>query len=231
MIICHIAAALAGFICSLQFARLLQISQTERWSYTKKSIRLSLCYASFAKPWNLRQGWKAGEAAFLSCAYDVASDWRNFDPNARKNFERILNDLSPPELRRLALSLYDRDLQGDLSADGLERGAVALQFILQTMGCEKERATTWGDLKTLGELLQIVDDVFDYEDDVAVGSQNCLTSPLKDHYLKRLLKDLSEERCRDLFGASRSILVLAIAYARKKGAKLLTGGASAVAKE
>jgi hypothetical protein len=220
MILSHIVAAFSALVHSIRYAGTLAISQAERVRYIKKSIRLALCYAGFGTPWNFKEAWKAGEAAFLSCAYDVVTDWRHFDKEARTNFERILTDLSQGDLQGLALGLYDKDLNNQLSGDGLERGAVALQFILKTMGCEKQRAAAWGDLIKLGELLQIVDDVFDYEDDVAVGDQNCLTTPKRTAYLTLLLEDLNRENSRRLFGP-RSVLVSAIAHARKKATMLL----------
>jgi len=183
-------------------------------------IRLALCYAGFGTPWNLKEAWKAGEAALLSCAYDVATDWRHFDKKARSAFETVLADLSQVELQNLAMKLYEKDSSNQLSADGLERGAVALEFILKTMECEKQRAAKWGDLNKLGELLQIVDDVFDYEDDVAAGEQNCLTTPNRTTYLALLLEDLNRENSSRLFGP-RSVLVFAIAKARKKARILL----------
>lgn len=220
MIVTHIVAALSAFVRSVQYGGVLRISQAERVRYTKKSIRLALCYAGFGTPWNLMEAWKAGEAAFLSCAYDVVTDWRHFDKKARSAFESILTDLSQLELRELALTLYDKDSNNHLSGDGLERGAIALRFILKTMGCEKQREATWGDLTDLGELLQIVDDVFDYEDDVTAGEQNCLTTVNRDIYLMRLLEGFYPENTRRLFGRA-SVLALAIAYARKKGRRLL----------
>jgi hypothetical protein len=220
MILSHIVAVLSAFLRSLHYAGTLQISRSERVSYTKKSIRLALCYAGFGTPWNLKEAIKAGEAAFLSCAYDVATDWRHFDTEARNAFEGILSELSKVELRILAMTLYDKDSKNQLSEDGLERGAVALEFVLKTMECEKQRATKWGDLIKLGELLQIVDDVLDYEDDVSVGDQNCLATPNRTSHLTRLLEDLSRENSRRLFG-QRSVLVSAIAHARRKATILL----------
>lgn len=221
MIFSHIVAALSAFIRSVQYAGVLRISKAERVRYLKKAIRLALCYAGFGTPWNLMEAWKAGEAAFLSCAYDVVTDWRHFDEKARSAFESILTDLSRSELRELALTLYDKELNNQLLEDGLERGAIALRFILKTMGCETQREASWGDLDDLGQLLQIVDDVFDYEDDTSAGDQNCLRTPKMDVYLGRLLEGLSSDRTHRLFGRARSVLVIAIAHARKKGTKLL----------
>ena len=222
MILSHSCAALGAFTRSVQYAAVLGISRREHVRYLKKSIRLALCYAGFADPWNLREAWKAGEAAFLSCAYDVVTDWRSFDKKDRSAFERILNELSKPDPKRLALDLYEKDANRHLAADGLERGAIALRFILKTMGCENEREASWGDLENLGELLQIVDDVYDYEDDAAAGDQNCLVTTRRDVYLRRLLDGLNRANCRQLFGRAPSVLTFAIAQARKKGTTLLT---------
>ena len=84
------------------------------------------------------------------------------------------------------------------------------------MGCETQREAMWGDLNDLGQLLQIVDDVFDYEDDAAVGDQNCLGTANRDVYLGRLLEGLNSEKTHRLFGRARSVLIIAIAHARKK---------------
>jgi hypothetical protein len=221
MILSHLLAALSGFLTSIRYFGVLGISRGERVRYLKKSIRLALCYAGFANPWSAREAWKAGEAALLSCAYDVVTDWRNFHSEGRIAFANILSDLSQGELRELALTLYDKDLMNQVSVDGLERGAIALRFILKTMECEKQREAMWGDLTDLGELLQIVDDVLDYEDDTTVGDQNCLITAKRDVYIRRLLDGLSSEKCRRLFG-SASVLALAIAHARTKAITLLS---------
>jgi hypothetical protein len=222
MILLHIVAAFSALVYSFRYQGALAIARTERVRYIKKSLRLGLCYAGFAAPWNLIEAWKAGEAAFLSCAYDVVTDWQHFDETARDAFESILRELSGPELQRLALTLYDKDSKNQLSESGLERGAAALSFILKMMGCEQRREASWGDLTDLGELLQIVDDVFDYEDDAAAGEQNCLTTANRDIYLRRLIEQLSCQNTRRLFGDAPSVLVLAIGHARKKAGTLLS---------
>ena len=65
MILSHIVAALSAFVRSVQYAGVLRISKAERVRYVKKAVRLALCYAGFGTFWNLREAWKAGEAAFL----------------------------------------------------------------------------------------------------------------------------------------------------------------------
>jgi hypothetical protein len=222
MILSHIIAALSAAVRSIQYQRVLAISGDHRIKYIKKSVRLGLCYAGFAVPWDPFEAWKAGEAAFLSCAYDVVTDWHAFEGKGRSAFEGILGQLSGPELQELALTLYDKDSRNTLCESGLERGAIALRFILRTMGCEEQRESKWGDIDELGELLQIVDDVYDYEDDAAAGDQNCLTTANREIYLRRLLDQLSPQKCQQLFGRGPSVLVFAIQQARKKAQKLIS---------
>jgi hypothetical protein len=221
MIISHLIAAFSAVVCSIQYAGVLTVAQGERVRYLKKSLRLGLCYAGFGVPWKVVEAWKAGKAAFLSCAYDVVTDWKRFDEKGHVAFERILSEVSERELQELALTLYDKDSNNQLSENGLERGAVALRFTLKMMGCEKEREARWGDLTDLGELLQIVDDIYDYEDDAAAGDQNCLTTANRDIYLRRLIEGLSRQNTGRLFGHVPSVLVLAIGHARKKARTLL----------
>jgi hypothetical protein len=221
MILSHFVAALSALVHSVQYAGVLRISRAEQVRYFKKSIRLALCFAGFGTPWNLIEAWKAGQAGFFCCAYDVVTDWRHFDNKARRGLESILNDFSQFELRHIAWTLYDKESNDQLEEDGLERGAISLRFILKMMGCEKQREASWGDLDDLGQLLQIVDDVFDYEDDAAAGDQNCLRTANRAVYLGRLLEGLNSENTHRLFGRARAVLVLAIAHARKKGTKLL----------
>jgi hypothetical protein len=220
MILSHFVAALSAFIRSVQYAGELKISRAEGVRYVKKSVRLALCFTGFGTPWNLVEAWRAGQAGFFCCAYDVVTDWRHFDEGVRRGLESILNDFSQFELRHMAWALYDKESNNLLEDDGLERGAISLRFILKMMGCEAQREASWGDLNDLGQLLQIVDDVFDYEDDAAAGDQNCLRTANRDVYIGRLLKGLSSERTHKLFGRT-SILVHAISHARQKGAKLL----------
>jgi hypothetical protein len=219
MFVSHVVAALSAFFWSRRYAGVLKISPQERVRYAKKSVRLALCYAAFGGTWNVHEASRAGKAAFLSCAYDVVTDWHHFNDEGRKSFERVLTEVSNIELQELALALYDKDSNNHLSGDGLERGAIALEFILKTMECHKECATKWGDLTDLGELLQIVDDVLDLEDDLGAGDKNCLLTERRTACLERLLKSLSRQKVHRLFGYS--ILTSAIAHSRKKATKLL----------
>lgn len=228
MLLNQTLAALSAILRSVEYARVLGIRRRELIRYLKKSVSFGLCYAGFGTPGRMREAWMAGEAAFLCCAYDVVTDWRHYDDTARKTFEVILRARVPkPEIQYIAIGLYDKERFDALCADGLERGAIALRFTLKMMGCERARETAWGDLDRLGYLLQIVDDVLDFEEDVATGDTNCLKSPRRDMYLARLRSELGSVEVRRLFGDRGSVLVRVIESARSKAERLLPTEAAA----
>jgi hypothetical protein len=221
-VLSHILASTNSFIRTIQYGRTLNIRAREWKRYLKKSLSVGLCYAGFSRPGCVREAWMAGEAAFLCCAYDVVTDWRHFDGQARDTYQNILRArVSEPELQALAMGLYEKEELDLLAEDGLERGAIALRFTLRLMGCEKAREATWGKLDELGRLLQIVDDVLDYEDDIVVGDKNCLTSTERYIYLKQLVSNLGITETQRLFGSVRSVLIRVIEKAVMKAEVIL----------
>ena len=217
----QLVAALSAFIFAIRFGRALRIKRSEWNRYLKKSVSLGLCYAGFGTPGAIGQAWNAGKAGFICCAYDVVTDWRHFDPTARTAFQTVMRSLEiGTDLERVAMSLYQKEVSNHLNEDGLERGSIALRFTLTMMGCEKEREKTWGDVDEIGQLFQIVDDVLDYEDDIVAGDVNCLTSSKKQAHIRRLLLKFGSREVEQLFGSSRTALVIAIERARAKAAVL-----------
>ena len=105
--------------------------------------------------------------------------------------------------------------------DGLERGIVATEFIIQLMRV-REIFDRKCDIRQLGLNLQIVDDVLDWEDDTSKGDQNCLTNiKLREEYLRRLPDDFGDATLQDLFPYG-IILNYAVRHARHKAGKMLT---------
>lgn len=214
-----VAAISAGVADSLRYVHTLQVNPSELGRYFKKTTNLALCYAGFAQEFSLFQARQAGRAAFLSCAYDVVSDWHKAE-TLKVSYAGILNSETNPDLANLALDLLDRDLKGNLLDDGLERGVVAVECILQAMGIRQifDRKC---DIRNLGLNLQIVDDVLDYEDDISLGDQNCLTNPrLREDYLRRLPQDFNDLELHYLFPYG-GILTYAIKLARQKAENML----------
>ena len=203
---------------SMRYARSLQIELSEMPRYLRKSGNLAAGYAGFAQYLSRDEAIGVGKAAFLSSAYDVASDWGK--PSiVRSNFEAIVRTEASPRLAEMAINLLDRDINRELTRDGLERGIVAIRFILEMMGLtEHYEAIT--DVDRLGINLQIVDDVLDFEDDVKAGDTNCLTCPNRDVYLQQIVEELSEENVQRLFPHA-GILRIPIQRARNKAMSLL----------
>jgi hypothetical protein len=222
MIFNHIISLISATILSVRYGFSLRLTSAEWVRYLKKSANLGLCYAGFATSTSLRQAWMVGKAGFLCCAYDVVTDWRSFDQDARKVFEKILRkSTSQVEVQKLAIDLYEKELSNTLRDDGLERGEIALRFIIKMMGCEKAMEIKWNNIEEIGRLLQIVDDVLDYEDDLINEDMNCLKSIKRDIYLEELFQKFGDQNLYKLFGNQNSILVTVIKKAGKK-AKLLS---------
>jgi hypothetical protein len=189
MIARHAVAALTAVAISLRHARALGITASEAPRYLRKSFNLALCYVGFGTSGHPREAWQAGRVAFLSTAFDVATDWRRFDPAAIAAFERILmRSVTDVETRRLALELLDAKRTRAFGHDGLERGVPAVVLILRVMGCLTERRTQWGDLAPIGETLQLIDDILDFDLDIATGDANCLVSPRAGAYLDAFIR-------------------------------------------
>jgi hypothetical protein len=218
----HAVAAAAALLLSVRHARRLGISGTEAWRYFKKSTSLGLCLAGICPAATLRQVWLAGKAAFVCCAYDVVTDWRSFHP---RDFEAFLATLRveqiDPALSAIAIALYEKKKNGRIARDGLERGSVALRGVLTTMGCQDRCMFPWYDVDRVGELIQLVDDVLDYEDDTRNAELNCLHSPRRLEYLAAIQTDLDETAVERLFGSPRSILAVVIRRARDKAGRML----------
>jgi hypothetical protein len=177
--------ALSGAIWfSLKYMIRLKITPKEICRYFAKSFNLALCYSGFSIPGALGQAFRAGKGAFLCCAYDVVTDWRQFDARAFCVIRSILIAEAGPDLSDIALDLYAKDARGQLDEDGLERGSIALRFVTRLIGSEGFFAERI-DIDYAGRLWQLVDDLLDYESDLQAGDLNCLQSSNRLRYLKR----------------------------------------------
>jgi hypothetical protein len=177
--------ALSGAIWfSLRYLVRLKIKPREIYKYLAKSSNLAICYSGFSIPGAIGQAFRAGKSAFLCCAYDVVTDWRHFDSYSLSVCKEILLTETSSHNTNLALELYAKDAKGQLEEDGLERGSIALRFVVHTIGSEGH-FTSKIDLDYAGRLWQLVDDLLDYEADLQAGDLNCLTSANRLDYLKR----------------------------------------------
>lgn len=109
------------------------------------------------------------------------------------------------------MDLYSADLQGILKDDGLERGSIAVEFITGIIGS----GAFFSDfgIQDLGLLLQIADDILDFEHDVQNSELNCLATPRATKHLAFFKKH--ERRLLDLFRTDRAMYAV-ISHAGRK---------------
>lgn len=192
-----------------------------RWGeagrFATKLFSLGMLYAAFVKPeGTVRRCTAAARAAFLCCAYDVVTDWRSFAVEYRMPFEKVLRRLVPEWAVRLTMRLYWADCHEVLRDDGLERGCVAVRFIVGVVGSEAHFAQFGID--RLGRVLQIVDDILDVESDSRFGELNCLNTPRAAEHIKYLRANL--EATLELFRTD-IMMSSVIARAARKAASIL----------
>ncbi len=204
---------------ALKYGFALEITRAEVLRYILKAANLATCYQGFSPCFTRRRAEGAGRAGFLSCAYDVATDWRRENPRWRKIFEQIVRREADRRSADLAMDLFDKDSTKTLSDDGLERGIMAFRFTLMEMGLI-EHFDQRTDVSRMGLLLQIVDDVLDYEEDIAAGDLNCITSLNGREYLLALIAEMTDEHVRSLFPRS-PLLFSVIKKSRIKAGRLL----------
>lgn len=162
-----------ALIFSFRHQASLHISSKERRRYWLKSVNLALCYRGFVPNGGFEAARNAGRAAFYCCAYDVVTDWRNYDETAFNWFRKLLSQEVGSDLAAIAFKLYEEERRGALQIDGLSRGIDALEFVTRLIGSDEYIRRNL-NFRRLGVVMQIVDDVLDLEDDQRDGEINCL---------------------------------------------------------
>ncbi len=182
----HIVAALVAFAWCLRHQLTLGIKTNEYKRYWAKAINLALCYQGFASNSKMSSSIGAGKAAFFCCAYDVITDWRDFNPQLFGCFESLVRRSLNTAEADMAINLYQQEKSGQLEESGLSRGFVALKFVTKIMGSESfiQQRT---DFHHFGIVMQIADDVLDYEEDQREHKTNSLLSEKRNDYLLMLV--------------------------------------------
>jgi hypothetical protein len=214
-----LTAAWTSLRMGLRYQSDLEVPISHSIRYWLKCVNLAVCYRGFVVGRSLPAARKAGKAAFLCCAYDVVTDWRNFDSEAFQQFERILRGEAPAPFVDIAVRLYRQELENRLEDDGLSRGVDALSFVSGLIGSEKHIRQN-ADFKHVGMILQIVDDVLDFEEDINRKECNCLLSDKDELYLS-MLADFDAKYFRTLLPEG-FVLHKVIKKAQKKAGHLLS---------
>lgn len=219
--LCETISVLAALRMASKYRRPMRIDRVELKRYLFKTFNLALCYRGFATSRSISDSIRCGQAAFYCCAYDVITDWRNFDPDLRVWYEKLLTNNVPAEIARLALDLYRDDRENQLERDGLSRGGIAAEFITRLVGNFDEVNSRFS-VEYLGVLFQLVDDVLDIDEDIRDNATNCLLSSSRDDYLKMLIIFDFTTLLRVLPHAH--ILVLVAKKAQNQAQRLLNSG-------
>lgn len=212
----YLGYAISAFVSSMysiKYWNRFDLTLNEKLKVILKSINLSLCYSSFADSGNIKHYIKAGLAGFFSSAYDIVTDWKSFEQIYKKRyFEIILHNVKSIEIQQILLNMYERDKEGVLDIDGLERGADSLKLILLFMD-NIEQFQMKHNLKEFGYCLQIMDDILDFEEDRLNEDLNCLLSDNWEQYLIRF--KVFFEMNKNIFNSS-PIMKYVINKSRKK---------------
>jgi hypothetical protein len=217
--IIYVAAQSRALVLAAKYLSKLEIQPHEYVRYFGKAHHLAANYVGFSQKASLQEAYGAGKAGAFACIYDVLSDWSKDHPNPELIFEEILQEEAGNELKELALSLFKKDTSQNLENDGLERGYIAFLFTLKMMGVDSFYEAK-GGIKNLGEILQIVDDIWDLERDTAEGQTNCLLTERRDTHLQRLVSFCAETDLDELFPHG-PLLVQVIKATERKAKKWL----------
>ena len=173
------------------------ITRKNRYRLWRKSINLYLSFLAFTdrdRPAIQLRG--AMTAAVLSAVYDYDTDWKRSQSPETSLFFRMLDELLRQHPRKeeataLARELFQTDWQNRLSADGLERGSVALRFYCLVIGSDWMSRYNVSEINSFGRKLQIVDDCLDLEQDRALGHTNCFRTSEATRFRSELIEFLA----------------------------------------
>lgn len=112
----------------------MDMSPEESKKFFSKCKNLFICYLGFSSQNTSAEARGAAVAAFLSAHYDWVTDGPRTTPEARDKFISLLNTLSiKKEANEMVLDMLQKDVNKNLSQDGLERGVNSFIFILEMM--------------------------------------------------------------------------------------------------
>lgn len=150
----------------------------DRLRLWRKSINLYLSFLAFTDPLRPNDQLRRTMICAVLCAvYDYDSDWSQGKRDGA-NFRPLLEQLvESVEAKAIAAKLFKNDVSHKLQDNGLKRGSVALRFNQLVINSDWMRDYTPEEIDSFGRLLQIVDDLFDLDDDYLSGDTNCLLVP------------------------------------------------------
>jgi hypothetical protein len=217
VIIFHQAAAsIVAVLKSISFfVRAPETNAREIVSLAIKSSNLTLCFLGLADRRSLGIVFKCAQLGLASAAFDWASDRRNYEAKAVNYFCDHVQLSFGAKPSALLIDLLARKKNGLLNDCGLERGIVALEVIMLHLN-NLTFANNRDKLNAVGILLQIADDLLDYEQDHALGELNFLDGPTR---LTRIEEFVCWNYERDLSFAAYPSTLFAVLKQAKRVAK------------
>lgn len=195
-----------------------RISTAREIRYGVKSGNLAMCFLGFSSYRGDEYYQRSAELGVLASIFDLTSDRLKFDDSAVQRFEELVGDILSPELASHSLNVLIQKKCGNFGSDGLDRGAPAMRIIIQHLGADN----FWphdSDVLEAGMLCQIVDDIMDFEHDLARGELNFLQHENWTFYANRLLHwDYERHFCTSQYPL---VLFETFKFAKRKAAKLL----------
>lgn len=146
----------------------------DRLRLWRKAVNLYLSFLAFTdKERPVVQLERAMTCAVLSAVYDYDSD-HEFGERDGRSFRATLHALvDSAEVRHIAITLFEKDVAGTFSVDGLERGSEALRVYRLVIGSDWMRVFSDEEIERYGRRLQMIDDLLDLQNDRLVGDANC----------------------------------------------------------
>ncbi len=165
----------------------LKMNIFEQKKIFTKSHHLFLMYRGFSDINTQETSWWAVRSAFLSATYDWITDGPKKSPQLQQKFLKILREIAPHNSMNAKIEeMVYRDVDWELQDDGLERGTISFVSVLEEMGVLSIYQARWLNLEEIGAMLQIIDDIDDFEKDTVAWDWNALNTPRKQEYVHRM---------------------------------------------
>jgi hypothetical protein len=181
-----------------------------RLHHSSKAGNLAICFVGFASEITPKIAVRAAELGTMSSIFDLVSDKLGFEDFAADRYIELCDKVFNPKIKDMLVNLLQAKKFKMIPRDGLQRGEVALVVVLEHLGELEKFERSW-DPAEVGELLQIVDDLLDYDVDTKSGHLNFL----KGNNAEREMCNLVQFKLSRIFAqnARPRILLKAIGWA------------------
>jgi hypothetical protein len=199
-----------------------EVSQAKRVHYTIKAANLAVSFLGFSIDGGQEFLVRSADLGVLASLFDLSSDGMSFDREAVRRFQTIVQSTLDASTAQIIFDLLSRKKDGAIRVHGLERGVDALHIVLKHLRADvfwKSEA----DVREVGILCQVVDDVLDYENDIVRGELNFLRAGDSRVYLDKLVAwDYRKQFCNS---AHPHVLFYGISKAKTRAKKWLAKSA------